>query len=117
MSLPFPDLLQDIVVGCQMFSFMDGFSSYNQICMAPEDVEKTTFYTSIEVFCYTIVPFGLKNAGGHVPESNVEYFMIRRTTVMILLSCQRKERSIDVKHGLSVQCFLPNFLGFVFGSI
>ena len=46
-----------------MFSFMDGFSGYNQIHMAPEDEEKTAFYTPIGVYCYTMMPFGLKNAG------------------------------------------------------
>ena len=61
--LPIPDLLLDNVVGCQMFSFMDGFSGYNQICLAPEDEEKTTFYTPMGVYCYTVMPFGLKNAG------------------------------------------------------
>ena len=28
-----------------LFSFMDGFSGYNQIKMAPEDMEKATFIT------------------------------------------------------------------------
>ena len=42
---------------------MDGFNGYNQICMAPKDVEKTTFRTPIENFYYTVMPFKLKNAG------------------------------------------------------
>ena len=40
---------------------MDGFSRYNQIKMAPEDMEKTTFVTQWGTFCYTVIPFGLKN--------------------------------------------------------
>ena len=39
------------------------FSGYNQIKMAPEDMEKTTFVTQWGTFCYKVMPFGLKNAG------------------------------------------------------
>jgi len=46
-----------------LFSFMDGFSGYNQIKMAPEDVEKTTFVTLWGTFCYKVMAFGLKNVG------------------------------------------------------
>ena len=57
------DLLIDFAVGSAMFSFMDGFSGYNQIRMAPKDAEKTTFKTPMGNFYYTVMPFGLKNAG------------------------------------------------------
>ena len=39
------DMLVDSIVGHSMLSFMDGFSRYNQIMMAPEDMEKTSFIT------------------------------------------------------------------------
>ena len=39
------DMLVDSIVGHSMFSFMDGFSRYNQILMASEDMEKTSFIT------------------------------------------------------------------------
>ena len=42
---------------------MDAFSSYNQILMAEEDQEKTAFVTSQGLYCYRVMPFGLKNAG------------------------------------------------------
>ena len=42
---------------------MDGFSRYNQIKMASEDMEKTSFITPWGTYCYKIMPFGLKNAG------------------------------------------------------
>ena len=57
------DLLIDSAVGSAMFSFMDGFSGYNQIKMAPRDVEKITFRTCMGNFYYTVMPFGLKNVG------------------------------------------------------
>ena len=45
--LPNMDLLIDSVAGSAMFSFMDGFSGYNQIRMALKDAEKTAFRTPI----------------------------------------------------------------------
>ncbi|OMO98613.1 reverse transcriptase [Corchorus capsularis] len=61
--LPNIDTLVDATVGHEMFSFMDGFSGYNQIKMCKEDAEKTAFRTPIGNFYYTVMPFGLKNAG------------------------------------------------------
>ncbi|KAL5743997.1 hypothetical protein ACOSQ2_027113 [Xanthoceras sorbifolium] len=42
---------------------MDAYSGYNQIKMHPPDKEKTTFTTDQGLYCYTVMPFGLKNAG------------------------------------------------------
>ena len=48
-----------------MMSFMDGNAGYNQIFMAPEDVNKTAFRVpgAVGLFEYLIMTFGLKNAG------------------------------------------------------
>ena len=61
--LPHIDTLMDNIAKHSLFSFMDGFSGYNQIRMAPEDMEKTAFLTMWGTFCYKVMPFGLKNAG------------------------------------------------------
>ena len=61
--LPNMDLLIDSMARSAMFSFMDGFIGYNQIRMAPKDAEKTAFRTPMGNFYYTVMPFGLKNAG------------------------------------------------------
>ena len=61
--LPHIDMLVDNTVGHSMLSFMDGFSRYNQIMMAIEDMEKTSFITEWGTYCYRVMPFGLKNAG------------------------------------------------------
>ncbi|XP_058772888.1 uncharacterized protein LOC131646985, partial [Vicia villosa] len=61
--LPHIDMLVDNTAKFNVFSFMDGFSGYNQIKMAPEDMEKTSFITPWGTFCYKVMPFGLKNAG------------------------------------------------------
>lgn len=60
--LPNMDLLIDSAIGNAMFSFMDEFSDYNQIRMAPKDAKKTAFRMPIKNFYYTMMPFGLKNA-------------------------------------------------------
>ena len=61
--LPHIDILVDNTTKFALFSFMDGFSGYNQIKMEPEDVEKTTFVTLWGTFCYKVMSFGLKNVG------------------------------------------------------
>ena len=61
--LPSIDLLIDSTAGHAMFSFMDGYSGYNQIKLAARDQSKTSFTTPWGTFCYTVMPFGLKNAG------------------------------------------------------
>ncbi|XP_028062797.1 uncharacterized protein LOC114266101 [Camellia sinensis] len=61
--LPITELLVDATTGYETLSFMDGYSGYNQIRIAPEDEEMTAFRTSRGVFYYKVMPFGLKNAG------------------------------------------------------
>ena len=45
------DTLVDNTAKHYLFFFMDGFSGYNKIRMAPEDMEKTTFLTMWGTFC------------------------------------------------------------------
>ena len=61
--LPHIDVLVHSTIKSKVFSFMDRFSRYNQIRMASEDMEKTTFIIPWGTFCYRVMPFGLKNAG------------------------------------------------------
>ena len=72
--LPHIDVLVDNTAQFSVFSFMDGFSGYNQIKMAPEDMEKTTFITPWGTFCYKVMPFGLKNAGATYQRAMVTLF-------------------------------------------
>lgn len=46
-----------------MMSFIDAYSGYNQILMHLEDQEKTTFIIGRGIYCYKVMPLGLKNAG------------------------------------------------------
>ena len=56
--LPHIDTLVDNTVKHSLFSFMDGFSSYNQIRMAPKDMEKTIFLIMWGTFCYKVMLLG-----------------------------------------------------------
>ncbi|KAM1451565.1 hypothetical protein ACFX2I_038655 [Malus domestica] len=55
-------LLIDSTAGCELLSFMDAYLGYNQILMNPPDQEHTTFTTDRGLYCYKVMPFGLKNA-------------------------------------------------------
>ena len=61
--LPYIDQLVNSTAGHKLLNFMDAFSGYNQIGMDEADQEKTSFVTSQGLFCYEVMPFGLKNAG------------------------------------------------------
>jgi hypothetical protein len=64
-SFPLPRINQlvDSTADHKLLTFMDAFSGYNQIMMDENDQEKTSFITSGRLFCYRVMPFGLKNAG------------------------------------------------------
>ena len=55
--------LTRLSTGHGMLLFLDAFSGYHQIPMHSPDVEKTTFITPHGLFCYNMMPFGLKNVG------------------------------------------------------
>ncbi|KAG7578907.1 Reverse transcriptase domain [Arabidopsis thaliana x Arabidopsis arenosa] len=61
--LPHIDRLVEATAGNKLLSFMDAFAGYNQILMHPDDREKTAFITDRGIYCYKVMPFGLKNAG------------------------------------------------------
>ena len=60
--LPFIDQMLERLAGKAYFCFLDGYSGYYQIVVAPEDQEKTTFTCSFGTFAYRRMPFGLCNA-------------------------------------------------------
>ena len=61
--LPITELVVDATTGFDALSFMGGSSGYNQIKMDPMDALDTSFRTPRGNFHYTVMPFGLKNAG------------------------------------------------------
>ncbi|KAK1588944.1 hypothetical protein Q3G72_028877 [Acer saccharum] len=62
--LPFIDQMLERLAGHSHYCFLDGYSGYNQIAIAPEDQEKTTFTCPFGTFAYRRMPFGLCNALG-----------------------------------------------------
>ncbi|KAM6594465.1 hypothetical protein CsatA_002168 [Cannabis sativa] len=60
--LPFIDQMLDRLAGKEFYCFLDGYSGYNQISIAPEDQEKTTFTCPYGTFAFRRMPFGLCNA-------------------------------------------------------
>ena len=74
--LPSIDWIVDSAACYERLSFLDAYSGYNQIRMKVEYEERTAFITPYGVFCYTTIPFRLKNAGA----------MYQR----MMLACRRK---------------------------
>jgi hypothetical protein len=62
--LPFIDQMLERLAGKKFFCFLDGYSGYYQILVAPEDQEKTTFTCPFGTFAFRRMPFGLCNAPG-----------------------------------------------------
>ena len=60
--LPFIDQMLDRLVGHSHYCFLDGYSGYNQISIALEDQEKTTFTCPYGTSAFSMMPFGLCNA-------------------------------------------------------
>ena len=60
--LPFINQMLKKLSGHDYYFFLDGYSGYNQIPVAPEDQEKTTFTCTYGTFAYRMMPFDLCNA-------------------------------------------------------
>ena len=60
--LPFIDQMLERLAGQEYYCFLDGYSGYNQVPIALEDQDKTTFTCPFGTFAYRRMPFGLCNA-------------------------------------------------------
>ncbi|KAA0054804.1 uncharacterized protein E6C27_scaffold437G00900 [Cucumis melo var. makuwa] len=59
--LPITEIMVDATTGHEALSFMDGSSGYNQIRMTLSNEEMTAFRTPKGIYCFKVMPFGLKN--------------------------------------------------------
>jgi len=83
---------------------MDEFSRYNQIKMYPDDEKYTSFRTLLEVYCYAVMPFGLKNVGATYQRvmNTIFYKHIRKTVEcyvddIAVKSCAKGDHIADLK--------------------
>ena len=65
---------------------MDGFSSYYQILMALEDMEKNSFFTMWGTYYYRVMQFGLKSVGA----------TCQRTTTMLFHDIMHRDIKVYV---------------------
>ncbi|GJT28871.1 reverse transcriptase domain-containing protein [Tanacetum coccineum] len=72
----------------EYYCFLDGFSRYFQIPLAPEDQEKTTFTCPYGTFAYRRMPFGLCNALAHLQTclSNLSKMLARCEETNLVLN-------------------------------
>jgi hypothetical protein len=113
-EFPFPnmDLFIDSAAGHAMFSFMDGFSGYNQIRMSTKDAEKTAFRTPIDNFYYTVMPFGLKNIGATYQRTMTAVFYdmihqeIENYVDDIVVKSKRREDHLETLRKVFERCHL-----------
>ena len=113
-EFPFPnmDLFIDSATGHAMFSFMDGFSGYNQIHMSTKDAEKTAFHTLIDNFYYTVMPFSLKNTGATYQRTMTAVFHdmihqeIENHVDDIVVKSKRREDHLETLRKVFERCHL-----------
>ena len=74
--LPFIDQMLKRLAGHTHYYFLDGYSGYNQIVIAPEDQEKTTFTCPFGTFAYRRMCFGLCNASTTFKDVWLAYLVI-----------------------------------------
>ncbi|GKV39439.1 hypothetical protein SLEP1_g47204 [Rubroshorea leprosula] len=61
--LPNVEKLVERAAGHERMSFLDASSGYHQVQLLLDYQEKTAFYAGDAIYCYVMMPFGLKNAG------------------------------------------------------
>ncbi|RVW48157.1 Retrovirus-related Pol polyprotein from transposon 17.6 [Vitis vinifera] len=133
--LPRMDQIIDSTAGQGMLSFLDAFSGYHQIPMSSDDEKKTAFITPHDLYCYKVMPFGLKNAGatyqrlmtkifkpliGHTVEVYIDDIVVKSKTreehVLHLQEVFHLLRKYDIKLNPSKCAFgvsAGKFLGFI----
>jgi hypothetical protein len=82
--LPKMDNVLEKLVGDNIMSMIDGFSSYNQIAVHKDDKEKTTFTTPWGTFMYEKMSFGLMNAGTTFQQAMVISFVGERDNIFFI---------------------------------
>ena len=66
--IPFTDAMLDAVAGHEMYSFLDGFSGYNQVLVAPEDRVKDNICNRMGSLCFKRYDIWIKECPCYVPK-------------------------------------------------
>ena len=72
--LPIIEHVLERVARKEAYSFLDGFSRYNQVSIELKDQHKTAFATEWGIFAYRVMPFGLTNAPATFQPTDVPCF-------------------------------------------
>ncbi|GAA0149123.1 hypothetical protein LIER_08381 [Lithospermum erythrorhizon] len=98
----------DATTGHESLTFMDGSLVYNQIRMYPVDEELMAFRTPKGVYCYKVIPFGLKNVSATNQSAMQKIFddMLHKNFELYQLKMSPLKCAFGVTSG--------KFLGFVF---
>ena len=101
----------DRLAGYEYYCFLDGYFGYNQIAIAPEDQEKTTFMCSYGTFAFRLMSFGLCNTPStfqrcmmaifsYMVEKTIEVFMDDFSILGSFFdSCLKNLRSVLIRCG------------------
>ena len=87
-------------------SFLDAFQGYHQIALAIEDQEMTTFISPDTNYHYTVIPFGLKNAGATYQRMITKMFRVKIGQIVrvyiddIVVKSKREVRHIEDLQGV-----------------
>ena len=95
---PFIDQILDECAGSEVFSFMDGFSGYNQIQIKLEDQHKTAFICPWGTFAYHKMPFSLKNSRATFQRAITLIFHDLKTIIEVYLDDLAAHSHLRVRH-------------------
>ncbi len=74
-SLPFTNEVINIVLGHEIYTFLDGYFGYHHISITLEDQYKTTFVINWGAFIWVVMPFGIKKWTAYLSKGNHQSFL------------------------------------------
>ena len=101
--LPRIDQIVDAIADHQLLSFLDVYFWYNQILMYPPNSVNTTFITPTGMYCYNVMPFGMKNSGATYKCMMSRIFLTPIGKTMEAFSALARGVSIDKKAPIRVE--------------